>query len=94
MSEKTYGVSINALELATVQEYMTGKFTDKFLTISELAKENDCKLVVCEKNNLIFIFLLNKQRNMFYNKASELVKCEKLNTTPVKVERNMPIIRA
>ena len=87
---EAFGVSIPALELSTIEQYLSGRKDDKFKNIEKLAFENHCIGVSVRKNDVIFLFLLDSSRKSFYNTVKELVKCELLTDT-MQVERSMPI---
>lgn len=88
-----FGVSINALDIMPLENYVHQIKNKKFIDITKTAFDSNCHGTAIKENDIIFMFLLDTDRNMFYNKVSSIVNC-KLLEKPIMVERTMPSIKA
>lgn len=81
-----YGISIPALQLGTIQDYVDGVQHDKLLKINNLSIKHNSIGAYLYKNQLRFYFLINDDRMRFYNEIKDMVKCTLLKKA-VTMER-------
>lgn len=86
---KCYIVTVPALALGTVEDYLRRIDTKQFKKVEEESKKHNSIGIWVKKNQLKFAFLLNSDKNMFYNSIKDTVKCRSLKK-PEVVKRAVP----
>lgn len=81
-----YGVSFLISDLLTVEELVNGLTNETTRMIDNYAKELNCWGVIQDRNEIIYLFLVDCQQKEFYNSVKQLAKA-KLIAEPIKAER-------